>query len=828
MKSFMISLLSLCLVWNTYAQNSNYASLKPADLVAEAKTARNSALTINAFSTSQSAERNTIQDNLEDIGDYQLLTLDLESLQEGIGANQDFIQLQIPTPFRSDLEVELVEVNLFDADFTITKSSTNTAVIPQHGKHYRGIVKGDNRSVVSFSIFEDEVMGIISSDATGNLVVGRVQQPNATVNDYIIYNDDTVFEQEGFYCTTPDDGAGYTAEELRDVEDNDRNVGDCVRIYFEVDHDIFLDKGGVTQAANYITAIFNETATLYANENVSVVISEIYVWDTPSPYAGNSSGQLLTQFQANRNGFNGDLAQLISYQASGGIAVLNGLCHPYEDARMSFASVNSTFNTIPTYSFSVMVMTHELGHLLGSNHTHACVWNGNNTAIDGCAGFTEGNCGNPGYPSNGGTIMSYCHITTAGINFNHGFGTQPGNVIRNKIANATCLQPCSNGGGGSNGGGNNGGGDNGGTDEEFSCDNNTVYLNVVLDDYATENTWEITNAAGTVLAEGGNYDKAIAGTIIRDTLCLPDGCYTLTVYDTYGDGMCCEYGPGAYSLSDVAGNILGEGGEFTTEEASEFCLPYVPSSNEDCTWIDFNEYTINSYGVNQDKGIFQLQNDNQELYMTNNAWKAIDFEYEITPNTVIEFEFMSTNQGEIHGLGFDTDDNISYDKTFKVHGSQTWGITTYDTYADNGQWQSFSIPVGQHYVGIFDRLFFVADHDSGLATGNGTFRNIRIHEGDGCGSNLPGQGANNIQQTPINIFPNPANNFINLEYQALEGESQIEIISLLGESVEQQMTTSTNGNNTLQIPTQSLPDGTYMVKITNNGELTTQKFTITH
>ena len=92
-----------------------------------------------------------------------------------------------------------------------------------------------------------------------------------------------------------------------------------------------------------------------------------------------------------------------------------------------------------------MVVTHEMGHLIGSRHTHACVWNGNNTAIDGCEGQTEGSCSLPGYPSGGGTIMSYCHLQSVGINFNNGFGTQPGNVIRNTVANANCLTPCGSG-----------------------------------------------------------------------------------------------------------------------------------------------------------------------------------------------------------------------------------------------------------------------------------------------------------------------------------------------------------------------------------------------
>ena len=35
--------------------------------------------------------------------------------------------------------------------------------------------------------------------------------------------------------------------------------------------------------------------------------------------------------------------------------------------------------------------------------------------------------------------MSYCHLTSYGINFNNGFGLQPGNRIRDRVMNASCI-----------------------------------------------------------------------------------------------------------------------------------------------------------------------------------------------------------------------------------------------------------------------------------------------------------------------------------------------------------------------------------------------------
>jgi len=108
------------------------------------------------------------------------------------------------------------------------------------------------------------------------------------------------------------------------------------------------------------------------------------------------------------------------------------------------SGLQGSYNNIPVFSWDVEVITHEIGHNLGSPHTHGCFWNGDGTAIDGCgemAGFGEG-CTGP-IPAMG-TIMSYCHLVQGvGIDFNLGFGQQPGDLIRSRVNNAFCLTECS-------------------------------------------------------------------------------------------------------------------------------------------------------------------------------------------------------------------------------------------------------------------------------------------------------------------------------------------------------------------------------------------------
>ena len=42
------------------------------------------------------------------------------------------------------------------------------------------------------------------------------------------------------------------------------------------------------------------------------------------------------------------------------------------------------------------------------------------------------------------------------------------------------------------------------------------------------------------------------------------------------------------------------------------------------------------------------------LQLTGNSWKKLNVPYDVTPNTVIEFDFQSSLEGEIQAIGFDT------------------------------------------------------------------------------------------------------------------------------------------------------------------------------
>lgn len=98
------------------------------------------------------------------------------------------------------------------------------------------------------------------------------------------------------------------------------------------------------------------------------------------------------------------------------------------------------------------------------------------------------------------------------------------------------------------------------------CQENTGLLSLTTDDYASETSWQVTNSQFAVVASGSGYANT---TTYTEELCLPDGDYVFTIIDAYGDGICCEWGSGQYSL-EIAGIVLVTGGDFNSEESTSF------------------------------------------------------------------------------------------------------------------------------------------------------------------------------------------------------------------------------------------------------------------
>ncbi|AWI25214.1 zinc-dependent metalloprotease [Flavobacterium pallidum] len=356
---------------------------------------------------------------------------------------QKYPTIEVEIPYHQKLvTVQLYSVNLFADGFHIdTDRQSSMPFTP--GVYYRGMIKGDENSIASLSFYDGQMMGIVSNPDLSNLVIGKlIKEGNA--NDYIIYEDQNMQVSQNFECHTNDKNISGSVDAHRDGNQTaSPQTVKCVSMYFEMDYNLYQSNGSnAYSTANWMMGLFNNIQTLYANETVTIAFKALFMWTTPDPYTGSDSSDYKDQFGSLRPNFDGDVGSLIGIDPGGlgGVAAtIGGIC---TNLNYSYSDVDPSYQDVPTYSWTVNVVTHENGHVLGSRHTHACVWNGNNTSIDSCAGYVEGDCElGPIPPANvKGTMMSYCHLVNGvGIAFNNGFGPQPRGAVLNFVNGSSCL-----------------------------------------------------------------------------------------------------------------------------------------------------------------------------------------------------------------------------------------------------------------------------------------------------------------------------------------------------------------------------------------------------
>jgi hypothetical protein len=106
-----------------------------------------------------------------------------------------------------------------------------------------------------------------------------------------------------------------------------------------------------------------------------------------------------------------------------------------------------------------------------------------------------------------------------------------------------------------------------------SCSGEEITIEIILDDYGSETTWELFNDSGQLVAEGGPYQDGQNGSLVSADACLEDGCSTLYLYDAWGDGICCDYGFGSLTiLNSNGGVVLDFDGVFGYTYAVDLCV----------------------------------------------------------------------------------------------------------------------------------------------------------------------------------------------------------------------------------------------------------------
>merc|ERR1712113_826854 len=105
-----------------------------------------------------------------------------------------------------------------------------------------------------------------------------------------------------------------------------------------------------------------------------------------------------------------------------------------------------------------------------------------------------------------------------------------------------------------------------------SCGKSKVDVEITIDNYADETTYEIKDSSDTKVMQGSGWP---ANSVNSFWKCFSSGSYTFTITDAYGDGICCSYGNGGYSVK-VDDKEVASGGQFGSEETKTFDVGAAP------------------------------------------------------------------------------------------------------------------------------------------------------------------------------------------------------------------------------------------------------------
>jgi hypothetical protein len=317
---------------------------------------------------------------------------------------------------------------------------------------WEGEVAGEDDSSVFLGITADQAHGWISTSGGVALLTttgGAGQNRTTFVYDAALAGRDATL------CAGAIDVPGVSVPPPTAAGPALRTGQSC-RVFdlaLEGDLEFTQNQPSPIAAVDYAVLLVAASSSIFSREaDVGLRLSYLRLWNREDPWNMPTAGEQLGQFRdywlANLNGISRGSAHLLSGRGlGGGVAYLRTLC----DDNWSFGVSANLAGHFPLPvehhhpgNWDLHVFTHELGHILGSGHTHniceydpiidACGLNPNPDA--GCEHGTQ-DCG--AAVSGAGTIMSYCHICAGGEqNLLMSLGTR----VAQRINEFALSRPC--------------------------------------------------------------------------------------------------------------------------------------------------------------------------------------------------------------------------------------------------------------------------------------------------------------------------------------------------------------------------------------------------
>jgi hypothetical protein len=143
-----------------------------------------------------------------------------------------------------------------------------------------------------------------------------------------------------------------------------------------------------------------------------------------------------------------------------------------------------------------------------------------------------------------------------------------------------------------------------------------VAIQILTDNYGYETEWNLLDSDGNILAQGGQNGVYENGTWYGDTVCVDENlCMRFEIFDSFGDGICCAYGQGSYTVL-IGGVEVSTGGDF---DDYSFDLFNCPPGSTCSDAIVVTEGTFTAPSANTWYSFTPAQNGTYDIEACNNS-----------------------------------------------------------------------------------------------------------------------------------------------------------------------------------------------------------------
>ncbi|MFO0827758.1 MAG: M12 family metallo-peptidase [Phycisphaerales bacterium] len=307
-------------------------------------------------------------------------------------------------------------------------SSAQLAIAMRNVVHLRGEVVGEPGSLV--------YLGLGANGAAGYVDRGpgraRYTLRSAFGESKGLVSGPARFDRSGGssqpdvpLCATSDDGGGVAGAGAVPP-----GVTPVVEIAVDTDYEYFHIFDDANAATEYVATLYGAISAVY-HRDVEATLRVVFLrlWETPDDLYNEPDplGPFRDEWLATMQGVHRDVAQLLTGRRDlpyGGVAWLNATCGDFGFSVTGYL-IGAFADPIVTDpgNWDLIVVAHELGHNVGSLHTHSY-------GLDTCDQGTVQR----------GSIMSYCHINSgATANMDTRFHRVCADAIESFMVEAPCL-----------------------------------------------------------------------------------------------------------------------------------------------------------------------------------------------------------------------------------------------------------------------------------------------------------------------------------------------------------------------------------------------------